>query len=64
MIRVYVKFAVYENGIFKEKQTPATVLKEDAYGNVTVKIKINNTEEIRILSPQQYSHSLYVLDYL
>jgi len=63
MDKVYVKFLQLENGIVREKQTPAIVLKEDN-DIVTVKMIINGVEETRVLNSQQYSKTLYTLDYL
>jgi len=63
MDKVYVKFLQLENGIVREKQTPAIVLKEDN-DIVTVKMIINGVEETRVLNSQQYSKTLYTLNYL
>lgn len=62
---VYVKFLHYENGVTHNKQKVCTVLNEDEYGNVTVKMyndKIKN-HETRILRVGQFSTTPFLMDF-
>jgi hypothetical protein len=65
MATVYVKYLHSENGVTYTKQKVCTVLSEDQYGNLTVRIynDEHKDHEIRVLREGQYSHSPYLMDF-
>lgn len=65
MAVVYVKFLHNENGVTYTKQKVCTILDEDQYGNVTVKIYNDEIKdyELRVLREGQYSNKPYLMDF-
>ena len=65
MAVVYVKFLHNENGVTYTKQKVCTILDEDQYGNVTVKIYNDEIKdyELRVLREVQYSNKPYLMDF-
>lgn len=65
MAVVYVKFLHNENGVTYTKQKVCTILDEDQYGNVTVKIYNDEVKdyELRVLREEQYSNKPYLMDF-
>ncbi len=65
MAVVYVKFLHNENGVTYTKQKVCTILDEDQYGNVTVKIYNDEVKdyELRVLREGQYSNKPYLMDF-
>ena len=65
MAVVYVKFLHNENGVTYTKQKVCTILDEDQYGNVTVKLYNDEVEdyELRVLREGQYSNKPYLMDF-
>ena len=65
MAVVYVKFLHNENGVTYTKQKVCTILDEDQYGNVTVKIYNDEIKdyELRVLREGQYSNTPYLMDF-
>ena len=65
MAVVYVKFLHNENGVTYTKQKVCTILDEDQYGNVTVKIYNDEVKdyELRVLREGQYSNEPYLMDF-
>ena len=65
MAVVYVKFLHNENGVTYTKQKVCTILDEDQYGNVTVKIYKDEVKdyELRVLREGQYSNKPYLMDF-
>jgi len=65
MAVVYVKFLHNENGVTYTKQKVCTILDEDQYGNVTVKIYNDEVKdyELRVLREGQYSNTPYLMDF-
>ena len=65
MAVVYVKFLHNENGVTYTKQKVCTILDEDQYGNVTVKIYNDDIKdyELRVLRENQYSNVPYLMDF-
>ncbi len=62
---VYVKMLHYENGVTYTKQKVCTILDEDQYGNVTVKIYNDDIKdyELRVLMKGQYSSHPYLMEF-
>jgi hypothetical protein len=62
---VYVKMLHYENGVTYTKQKVCTILDEDQYGNVTVKIYNDDIKdhELRVLMNGQYSSHPYLMEF-
>jgi hypothetical protein len=62
---VYVKILNYENGVTYTKQKVCTILDEDQYGNVTVKIYNDDIKdyELRVLMKGQYSSHPYLMEF-
>lgn len=62
---VYVKILNYENGVTYTKQKVCTILDEDQYGNVTVKIYNDKIKdyELRVLMAGQYSSHPYLMEF-
>jgi hypothetical protein len=65
MAVAYVKFLHNENGVTYTKQKVCTILDEDQYGNVTVKIYNDEVKdyELRVLREGQYSNTPYLMDF-
>lgn len=65
MAVVYVKFLHNENGVTYTKQKVCTILDEDQYGNVTVKLYNDEVKdyELRVLREGQYSNKPYLMDF-
>jgi hypothetical protein len=65
MAVVYVKFLHNENGGNYTKQKVCTVLSEDQYGNLTVRLynDEHKDHEIRVLQKGQFSHTPYLMDF-
>jgi hypothetical protein len=65
MAVVYVKFLHNENGVNYTKQKVCTVLSEDQYGNLTVRLynDEHKDHEIRVLQKGQFSHTPYLMDF-
>ena len=65
MAVVYVKFLHNENGVTYAKQKVCTILDEDQYGNVTVKIYNDDIKdyELRVLMKGQYSSHPYLMEF-
>ncbi len=65
MAVVYVKFLHNENGVTYTKQKVCTILDEDQYGNVTVKIYNDDIKdyELRVLMKGQYSSHPYLMEF-
>jgi len=62
---VYVKFSIYDNGFIYTKQKVCSVLHEDQYSNVTVKMYNSEIKdyEIRVLKKDQYSKTPHIIEF-